>query len=421
MRSHSSNEHRSHRREPAERRNGLFRTRQIYVRSDGDVQFVTLSPMFQVLSLGGLLGVLFWTAYATVNFAFKDQLLMLREQRISEARLAYEDRVSEMRAVIDRLNDRLLLDQKAYLSRVDAVDTEYRRLAARHEELVRFFRGGVVTSRPADKPEKSSFNDATFGERYVADFSDEHDALQPLAEMTSRLDQLNFQQDELVDGAVARSDALVSEAAGIMGKLGLKADMPKAAPGLQTAAMGGPFIPVALASPSGGGLSERIKAVARKTEDLSVIKRQIEALPIYVPMRNVESISSGFGIRRDPFRRSAAMHAGVDMKAAFNTPVVAVSDGVVNQAGWNGAYGRMVEIIHDNGVATRYAHLRSISVSEGARVKRGDMIGRMGSTGRSTGPHLHYETRVNGRAIDPARFWQAFNDFQTLRSKEKQR
>jgi len=137
-----------------------------------------------------------------------------------------------------------------------------------------------------------------------------------------------------------------------------------------------------------------------------------------MPLDDVVRMTSGFGIRRDPFRHTIAMHAGVDFKSSVNSPVYATADGKVNAAGWEGAYGRMVEIIHDNGVATRYAHLSSITVAVGDKVRRGDMVGRLGNTGRSTGPHLHYETRVKGRAVDPVRFWQTSYAVQELSKKE---
>jgi murein DD-endopeptidase MepM/ murein hydrolase activator NlpD len=141
-------------------------------------------------------------------------------------------------------------------------------------------------------------------------------------------------------------------------------------------------------------------------------------LPLQVPLKLAARMTSGFGIRRDPFRHTIAMHAGVDFKSDLNSAVYATADGKVNVAGWEGAYGRMVEIVHDNGVATRYAHLNSITVAVGDRVKRGEMLGRLGNTGRSTGPHLHYETRVNGQAVDPVQFWQTSNDIQELTKEE---
>jgi murein DD-endopeptidase MepM/ murein hydrolase activator NlpD len=117
--------------------------------------------------------------------------------------------------------------------------------------------------------------------------------------------------------------------------------------------------------------------------------------------------SSGYGMRIDPFTRGPAMHTGIDFRADTGEPVRATADGTVTTAGWQGGYGKMVEIDHGNGFATRYGHLSDIGVRLGQRVRSGQIVGKVGSTGRSTGPHLHYETRLNGDAVNPQRFLRA--------------
>lgn len=127
------------------------------------------------------------------------------------------------------------------------------------------------------------------------------------------------------------------------------------------------------------------------------------AIPSQKPVRDL-SFSSNFGVRIDPFRGTAAMHAGVDMPGAIGTPIYATADGVVARAGWSQGYGNLIEIDHGRGIATRYGHLSQIIVAANTRVHRGDLIGLMGSTGRSTGSHLHYEVRIDGRAVNPVPF-----------------
>ena len=116
--------------------------------------------------------------------------------------------------------------------------------------------------------------------------------------------------------------------------------------------------------------------------------------------------TSGYGVRSDPFRGTAAMHAGVDIPGALGTPIYATADGIISKSGRTGGYGNLVEINHGRGIATRYGHLSKIMVADGTRVKRGQIIGLMGSTGRSTGSHLHYEVRVDGKAVNPIPFLQ---------------
>ena len=132
--------------------------------------------------------------------------------------------------------------------------------------------------------------------------------------------------------------------------------------------------------------------------------REDVAIPSGRPVDSA-NLTSGFGVRSDPFRARAAMHPGVDLAAALGTPVYATADGVVDRSEWNdGGYGNLIEIDHGQGIQTRYGHLSERIALAGQMVHRGDLIGLMGSTGRSTGSHLHYEVRVAGQAIDPISF-----------------
>jgi murein DD-endopeptidase MepM/ murein hydrolase activator NlpD len=119
------------------------------------------------------------------------------------------------------------------------------------------------------------------------------------------------------------------------------------------------------------------------------------------------SITSRFGVRTDPFRRRPAMHTGIDFRAPTGQPARATAGGKVVSAGYEGGYGNLVEIDHGGGITTRFAHLSKIGVKKGQAIAKGDVVGNTGNTGRSTGPHLHYEIRVNGRAIDPMTFIRA--------------
>ena len=132
------------------------------------------------------------------------------------------------------------------------------------------------------------------------------------------------------------------------------------------------------------------------------------AIPSVQPVAKMD-YSSNFGIRSDPFRGTAAMHAGVDIRGPQGTPIYATADGIVAESDRRGGYGNLIEIDHGKGIATRYGHLSRLLVTSGARVKRGQVIGLMGSTGRSTGSHLHYEVRMDGRAVNPVPFLTSAN------------
>ena len=131
------------------------------------------------------------------------------------------------------------------------------------------------------------------------------------------------------------------------------------------------------------------------------------AVPSDKPVKTA-AFTSGYGVRSDPFRGGAAMHAGIDLAGPHGTPIYATADGMVTTAKWNsGGYGNLIKVDHGRGIETRYGHLAQMLVRDGQQVKRGQLIGRMGSTGRSTGNHLHYEVRIDGRAVNPIPFMKS--------------
>ncbi len=164
--------------------------------------------------------------------------------------------------------------------------------------------------------------------------------------------------------------------------------------------VGGPLEPV-------GDSDATFKQLFTSWKKLDNISQGAIAVPSEKPVRTA-AFTSGYGVRSDPFRGAAAMHAGIDLAGPTGTPIHATADGIVREAAWNnGGYGRLIKIDHGRGIETRYAHLSSMSVSPGQRVTRGQVIGRMGSTGRSTGSHLHYEVRIDGRAVNPIPFMKS--------------
>jgi len=163
---------------------------------------------------------------------------------------------------------------------------------------------------------------------------------------------------------------------------------------------GGPFDASSKADPT-------FKSLFTSWKKLDNIADKAIAVPSDKPVR-LASFQSAFGERTDPFERRRRMHAGIDLAAPVGTPVYATADGTVSDAGWNnGGYGKLIKVDHGSGIETRYGHLSSILVAPGQRVTRGQQIGRMGSTGRSTGSHLHYEVRIGGNAVNPIPFMRS--------------
>ena len=204
-------------------------------------------------------------------------------------------------------------------------------------------------------------------------------------------------------GAVAERGAARLRA--IFASAGFEADRLTAPAGAK-AAMGGPYIPAKI-DPDAPAFD---KAVYRAERALIAQDRLIRVAP-YMPLRRPltgeANVTSPFGYRADPFLGRAALHPGVDLVQEYGAPIRATGAGKVIHAGPFGGYGNMVEIDHGNGLTTRYGHMSAVLVEEGQDVKPGDELGRLGSTGRSTGPHLHYEVRQDGEPVDPTRFLHA--------------
>ncbi|MGN6268280.1 MAG: M23 family metallopeptidase [Sphingomonas sp.] len=173
-------------------------------------------------------------------------------------------------------------------------------------------------------------------------------------------------------------------------------------------AMGGPYEPAAAAAASPAAVADaQFRSLFASWKKLDSLEHSVIAIPAIHPIHEAKLIfSSYFGVRSDPFKGTAAMHAGVDLPGPIGTPVYATADGIVDRAGRAGGYGNLVEIDHGKGIQTRYGHLSKILVQPNQRVKRGQEIALMGSTGRSTGSHLHYEVRIDGRAVNPIPFLQ---------------
>ena len=175
---------------------------------------------------------------------------------------------------------------------------------------------------------------------------------------------------------------------------------------------GGPFEavqPLKAADPN-------FKALFTSWKSLDQLEQGTISIPSLKPVANA-SFTSGFGTRSDPFQGRAAMHAGIDLAGPVGTSIYATADGVVGRSEWSGGYGNLVEINHGKGIQTRYGHLSSSLVRAGQRVKRGDLIARMGSTGRSTGSHLHYEVRIDGKPVNPVPFMQSSNYLQSVQAR----
>lgn len=207
-------------------------------------------------------------------------------------------------------------------------------------------------------------------------------------------------------------------------KLASLAGVKREAPVLRQASggEGGAFVPAPLTA---GELQREIDRLAQevdlRSDELAVLESRFlekrvreRLLPTTLPVK-AAYLGSPFGVRSDPIAGLRALHEGIDFNAEPGTPVIAAADGVVLSAAYHGDFGNMVEIDHGDGLTTRYAHLSRLDVKPGGLLKRGEQIGAVGNTGRSTGPHLHFEVRMLGVAQNPAQFLKQGEEFAQLK------
>ncbi len=219
------------------------------------------------------------------------------------------------------------------------------------------------------------------------------DVVRPLVKAEGRQVVLAGAAQRLLDQRYADTTAAVR-------KLGLR----PARIAKRVSAMGGPMIDAASEEATADLRADaQFRTLFQTWKKLDTLQQGVIAIPSVHPVHTL-AFTSNFGIRSDPFRGTAAMHAGVDIPGPVGTPIYATADGIVSHAGLQGGYGNLVELNHGKGIATRYGHLSKILVADHARVTRGQLIALMGSTGRSTGPHLHYEVRIDGHAVNPVPF-----------------
>jgi murein DD-endopeptidase MepM/ murein hydrolase activator NlpD len=230
------------------------------------------------------------------------------------------------------------------------------------------------------------------------------DAANPAAQaVTASFERVDGMQINLAERARAATQQRYLKTAGEVRRLGLNPARFHGA--------GGPFE----AAAASDNADPRFRELFTTWRQLDQLEQGVVAIPAGRPLNDSVNFTSGYGVRSDPFRGRAAMHAGIDLAGPIGTPIYATADGIVGRSEYNsGGYGNLVEINHGQGIQTRYGHLSQLVARPGQRVRRGELIGLMGSTGRSTGSHLHYEVRIDGRAVNPVPFMQSSNTFIAL-------
>lgn len=417
---------------------GKRREQHIIILASGDrIRHMMIRPWMVALTVCFLGTLAIGYLGATTYLVLRDNLIGATMARQARMQHEYEDRIAALRAQVDRVTSRQLLDQQVVEEKVEKLLEQQLALTSRHGRIDALLQTDSAPDAlptdgpmPAEKPlvdgkDRASLSTGTqafaalLGETaapsksevpqrralalgYVPmtgeNVADRADRL--FSHMTLSLKEIEAEQlqriDELANGASQTAD----EIAAILRRQGVPIDEQAALPA--TDAVGGPY----LAPQSDRDFNASLNALDVALTRLETVRETAKRLPFANPAPGRE-ITSRFGNRPDPFFGGLAMHAGIDFRAPTGTEIRSTGAGKVVTASFSGGYGNMVEIDHGLGLSTRYGHMSRILVSEGDTVETGQILGLAGSTGRSTGPHLHYEVRRNGDPVDPMRFLNA--------------
>ena len=432
----------------------IFPERQIYVRTRGEVRFVTFSGPVQLGFLSVATAIAVWVAFATFQFLFQNDIIAAKNERLRVAEVAYESLQGELRDTqlrfiaaardLDAKHNQLL----ALVSQKDQLERRLNEISGRLAEVADDHMTAskeAASLRNQLQGERSELNeqigtlqnelrstlDQRSGLEYslaetrnrVASLSAERDTLiksnadlkKNLSLVNDRLRDIREEQQHFVDRIAARTTDDISILEDTIAMTGIDPATLFEKTGLAARAMGGPILdPNAaddgsiktLTNLEGGVFDSSVAELEESLQRWEALQSVLRVLPLAAPADNFY-ISSEFGRRRDPFTNRMAFHAGVDLAGPPQQAVYATAPGTVVVAGRNGPFGNMVEIDHGFGLRTRYGHLNKVLVKKGDSVGFRTAVGRMGSTGRSTGTHLHYEIRFDGKAYDPSRFLKA--------------
>jgi murein DD-endopeptidase MepM/ murein hydrolase activator NlpD len=341
--------------------------------------------MFAVLLAGNALLV--------TAFLLSSDIARLLSGQNEQVIAAYENRIAQLRVEVDRLHSR------SYAQAGD-INLQLQELAQQQEVLVEQHQLVRVL---VDKAGELGIEAATLAAPASGDT-----ALTPLvsgnpdidataAAVAQMMGETEFAMTSIAETATERTASIVAE----LGDLGIRVDLPVGLDGV-----GGPL----LAAREGGDVSPMIddaNAVMAALVRYKAARDSIDGAPIHMPVSGNFRQSSGFGNRTDPFTGGRAFHSGLDFAAPKGTTVLSAGKGIVSFVGTKSGYGNVVEVTHANGLVTRYAHLSGFLSEEGQSVNTGTPIAKVGSTGRSTGPHLHFEVRKADDAINPKAFIEA--------------
>lgn len=424
---------------------------RLFLKSDTETRFIRLRPATQAIALTGGTFLLAWTIVATAVMLMdsisagsgREQALMqqgLYEERLNALSTDRDLRAAEAARSQERFN--LALDQVSDMQARLLASEDSRRELETGIDVIQNTLRRTIKERDAARADtaQATLALAEQGGSVSTEVGRIRDTIATLEFLTSALGATAKDRDaQELDAAAARESVVAMEIEqrgaelrndAIFAKLeeAVTISMDPLDKMFRDAGMspedlldqvrkgysgqGGPLSPLTLSTKSSPPSAEEIraKAILSDLDKMNLYRIAAFNTPFAKPVLSAYRTTSPFGFRNDPKGAGNRMHEGTDMAAPYGTPIYATADGVVTFAGWDDAYGRLVKIKHAFGIETRYAHQAQLRVEVGQKVSRGDRIGDMGSSGRSTGNHVHYEVRFNGKAVNPMTFIKAARD-----------
>ncbi|MBY6120020.1 MULTISPECIES: M23 family metallopeptidase [Mameliella] len=418
----------------------FFPERRLFLRSDSDTRFIRLRSETQAVGFVGLTLLVGWSIVATSillmdsigagNFrdqAKRDQLTYQqrlnalsaeRDARAAEA-LAAQDRFASALKQISVMQTELLnseAQRRELETGIDVIQATLREVmksreeaTARLAELESDLKGEVALARASgDDATVKLLNEALtrVAEERDQVIADAQAALIRAAEMQAEIEILEDKNDRIFRQLEEAMTVSVMPLDKMFEKAGMDPDRILNEVRKGYSGQGGPMTPLSFSTKGDATSPETLRAnrILNQMDRLNLYRIAAQKAPFASPLKDSFRFTSGFGYRW------GRLHAGTDFAAPHGTPIYSTADGVVIHADWQSGYGRLVKIQHEFGIETRYAHMSKIRVKVGQRVSRGDRIGDMGNTGRSTGTHLHYEVRVGGKPVNPMIYIKAAKD-----------
>ena len=397
--------------------------RQIILRTEHQTRAVVFTQRIQLWALISAAIFVIWSLYATINVVFNGLIVAAKDREIGAVRLTNAGLRDEMRRSEERfsvITNRLEAKHAYLIGLMERTGGAQANVAAKTSRPSDSSSDRLLASRDAVRRQLVDLDDAlkpterSLGVGGMEDVLHDRNRVQAesgrlkarLDTIEERLGELHVAQQSTMTQLARRALSNLDEVRDVIAGLGLDANrvLGRVAPQPQ-GGVGGPFIPASPSDPS-PAVQVGFGAADRAVERWEGVQRALRALPLGAPVEQV-SVMSPFGRRIDPFNGLAAFHSGMDLGGAMGMPIHATAPGRVTYVGTNGNYGRMIEIDHGQGLSTRYAHLSRFLVRPGERIHYGQTIGLMGSSGRSTGVHVHYEVLIDGKPRDPTKFIQA--------------